>query len=282
MPYNTRPTIRRRLLASKLRAAREAKKLSVEQAAKALGISLPTAYRQEQGTTGITPVHATMYANLYGVSEAERLRWEEFARRSKVRGWWTGYGRQVGPTAVDYAEAEDLASELRSWEPLVIPGLLQTAAYSEVIISTGAEPYTEASPTDSLLKLREKRKELLRRTEPPLRLWAILGEAAVLTKVGGDDVMREQVLYLLDLGERPGTTIQILPFDAGAHVGATGSFVLLSFAEDDIVFREAAKGGVFSEDPTDVVVERARYGLLQAQALSVDATRAYLLRLLSP
>lgn len=282
MPYEAKKTIRRTLLGGMLQTAREQAGLSPEDVAKKLGISLATVYRQEKGETSVRVGDIAGFARLYNITdEAEIIRWEEWARRSKQRGWWTSFSSTVGPTAVDYADAEDMASELRMWEPLVIPGLLQTREYSNAIISTVAEAYRGDWDVADVITLRERRKEILNRDEPP-RLWVIMGEAALCTMVGGEQVMREQWQHLLNLGERPNITLQVLPFAAGAHAGVGGSFVLMSFGEDNVMYREAGTTGVFNDDPAEVATIRTVHGLLQTQALSMRDTRGYLHQLLAP
>lgn len=281
MVYNSRPTIRRMLLAGKLSKAREQAGLTVEDVATRLGTHVSSIYRQESGHTAVKVADVSYLAKLYGVTDEITItRWEEWARRSKQRGWWTSFGTKVGPTYLDYADAEDLASELRAWEPLVVPGLLQTREYSETIIRTNAEAHQNSLPIEELMQLRERRKEVLNRPVPP-RLWMILGEAALRTEVGGVRVMREQWQHLLNLGERPNLTLQVLPFTAGAHAGVGGSFVVMSFDEDDVVFREGGTTGAFNDEPAEVAVTRTRYSLLQTQALSMSDTRGYLHGLLS-
>ncbi len=81
--------------------------------------------------------------------------------------------------------------------------------------------------------------------EEPLKLWGIVDEAAVRRVVGGPEVMREQLDYLLTVTELPTVQFQVLPFDAGAHPGMTGSFVVMGFAEvvgPDIVYIDSQAG----------------------------------------
>lgn len=281
MAYSTRPTIRSSLLGRKLKLARQSAGLTVEEVAQKMGTSPASIYRQESGHTAVKIAAVAYFAKLYEVAdEAERARWEEWARNSKKHGWWSDYGTAVGPTPVDYADAEDMATELRTWEPQVVPGLLQTKEYSEVIIQAVSEAHPGGLPMDGLAAVREQRKKILYREEPP-RVWAVIGEAALLTLSGGREVMRAQWTHLLDLSERAHVTLQILPFDSGAHPGVGGSFVLMSFGEDDIMFRESSTTGVFNDDSAEVAVTRTMYGLLQAQALSTQASQAYLRGLLA-
>ena len=75
-----------------------------------------------------------------------------------------------------------------------------------------------------------ERQRILTREDRP-RLWAVLDEAVIRRVVGGPEVMREQLRHLIDCAEQGKTTLQVVPFGAGAHAGTTGPFVILDFPE---------------------------------------------------
>lgn len=290
MAYNTEATIRRKILGKKLARARAARGYSVEYVAKKAGTTPSSIYRQESGYTAVKPPAIPFYAQLYGVDDpAEIERWMEWARKAKQKGPWAASGSTVGPSYRDYADAEDLSEELRTWQPLVVPGLMQTKRYSEEIIRVD-ERFTPGSnysypgqageyPIEELLVLRQRRKEVLERETPP-RIWAVIGEAAITMPVGDTDVRREQIQHLLNMGETR-ANIQILVASSGPHSGLSGAFTIMSFDGDGIVFREGYGDGSFIDDEEQVRTYRARYELLQSQALSMHESRRYLLKILS-
>ncbi|MDV9169830.1 helix-turn-helix transcriptional regulator [Streptomyces sp. W16] len=286
MSYKGVPTVRKRLLGGQLRRIREARGVSVDDVANRLGMSVPAVRRQESGHTATSVADVMAYAKIYELDDLElQKRLTELAKHGRVRGWWTAYGSTVGPTAVDVADAEDLATEIRTFQPLVIPGIFQTRDYSSTVIDVGIglRPEENSPSVEDLLTLRERRKRILEGDNPP-QVYAIIGEAAVLTKVGGPKVMHEQLNHLVTLGERRNIHIQMLPFSAGAHVGMSGAFVVLSFGDTldgSITYLE--KGGLdsFNDDPVEVRVSATRFTHLQAQALSVTDTRTYLQQAIS-
>ena len=141
----------------------------------------------------------------------------------------------------------------------------------------------ETLPVDGIIVLRERRLEILDR-QKPTEIWAVIGEAAILTTVGDRDVMAAQLQQLLDLGERPNISIQILPFDVGVHAGMGGAFMVLSFddtMDGGITYIDNTGGDAFNDEPLQVAERAARFAHLQAQALPIAATRGYLLQAIS-
>lgn len=282
MPYNTQPTIRRKILGSALCKSREAKGLTVEQVAEACGVSPATVYRQESGHVAVKVTQIPFFTNYYGVTDPATIeRWTEWARKTKVKGPWAASGGTIGPSYRDYAEAEDLAEELRIWELGVIPGLLQTKNYSEAVIQSAATVRPGELPSDpseigDLVQLREARKGLLDRAEPP-RIWAVIGEAAILTppSANNQDAHREQIQHLLNLSKGQ-ATIQVLRMSTGLHGCLSGSFTVISFDDVDMVFREGYGDGTFVDEPDRVRSYRSRYERLLSQALTITDTRRYL------
>jgi hypothetical protein len=136
-----------------------------------------------------------------------------------------------------------------------------------------------------MLELRERRKEVLRRKDPsPPRLWAVIGEAAILTQVGGRSIMDDQLRHLLDLGELSHISIQMLPFSTGAHAGLSGAFMVLSFddtLDGGVVYVENSGANAFSDAPSELRGRSDRFAHLQAQALPIADTRRYLLKAIS-
>lgn len=281
MAYNARPTIRRLILGNMLKRARLAAGVKVEAVKEALGLSVPAIYRHEAGIAAVSVDLVPRYAELYGVTDEEEIdRWLKWAKVAKQKGPWTTLDNTPGPTFGDYASAEWLCEGMRIFEPDVIHGLFQTTEYSQAVISTDATVHpADSSRQADLLKLREARKNLLQREKPlPPRIWAILGEAAVMTppRPGDKRAHADQIQHLLNLGETQ-AQIQVLPMDTGLHSGLSGSFSILTFdVEVDMVFREGYGDGSFIDDEKRVRSYRVRYESLQGQALSPADSRRYL------
>ncbi|MFH8483179.1 DUF5753 domain-containing protein, partial [Streptomyces sp. NPDC018055] len=226
---------------------------------------------------------------LYRVGDPVEIeRWIKWAKKSKEKGPWASSGRTIGPTFRDYADAESLSEELRTWQPDAIPGLLQTKRYSEEIIRIsgtvrpGEQPSEEGEIRDRIA-LREARKEILANNSTP-RIWAVIGEAALRTPLDPNDPEshREQIQNLLILGETR-ATIQVIPMATGLHGCLSGAFDIITFGDGDVdmVFREGYGDGSFIENAAQVHAYRSRYERLLSQSMNVLDTRKYLEDLLA-
>jgi len=167
---------------------------------------------------------------------------------------WSAYKSVLAREFLVYLGFEGSASIIRNFEPLLVPGLLQTEEYAETIIRTYASGEDTQSVVEMRVQARLERQEILMRAEPP-QTFFILDEAVIHRWVGGSEVMRQQLEHLKSLGGLPNVSIQILPYEAGAHPGMTGAFVLLEFADpadDDVLYLEDARGDMVTrDDPID-------------------------------
>jgi hypothetical protein len=123
----------------------------------------------------------------------------------------------------DWLKVEREATLIRWFEPMIVPGLLQTRAYAHAIIA-GARLVGEAE-VKQLVTTRMQRQGLLTRPRPP-DLIAIIDEGALRRKVGGADVMAAQCEHLLACAEQPTIQIHVVPAEAGAYAGLAGAFAL--------------------------------------------------------
>jgi transcriptional regulator with XRE-family HTH domain len=269
------PTVRRRRLATELRRLREAAGLTMEDAGEALDLSRATISRIEAGKTARPrPRDIRDMLDRYGVTDPqEREAIMELARGARERGWWEQYKGVFTGTFVGL-EAE--ASKLRTFEPLVIPGLLQTPEYAAAL--TRASLVRDPAEVARHVEARMRRQEILARENPP-RYWAIIDEAALLRPIGGADVRREQIRKLIDTSPLDHVTVQVMPMSAGPHVGLWGQFVILDFnSETDrsLVYVETPTDGLYLEEPDHVERYTLMFQHLCADALGADASIAYL------
>jgi hypothetical protein len=162
-----------------------------------------------------------------------------------------------------------------NYESLFVPGLLQNEDYARAVI-TGTLPFASREEVERRVEVRMERREVLR-NENPLELWGIVDEAALRRQVGGRAVMRAQLRQLLEATELPNVTLQVIPFDAGAHAGMADSFVFLQFAEEaipDVVSVETMAGELFLEAESDIRRYKLVFEHLRAVAASPDASRS--------
>src|SRR5229473_353248 len=145
---------------------------------------------------------------------------------------------------------------------------LTSRLISQLVSATNGE-------INRLVKVRMARQEILRSSDAP-QLWLILNEAVIRRVVGSGSVMREQLERLIDASRMPNLTVQVIPFNAGAHAAMDGSFSLLGFPEPNdpqIVYIEYHTGALYLEKTAEVRRYRLMFDHLRASAQSVDASR---------
>jgi transcriptional regulator with XRE-family HTH domain len=260
-------------LAAELRRLRAQAELSREQVAAQTGVNEGTLYRLE--TARARPQRRTLLAllDLYGVSEAVRSDLLELSKSADGQGWLRPYQSELPEEYAAYISFEAEARSLRSYESLYIPGLLQTEDYARAAL-TGIPPLASQAGVAQRVQARMERQELLT-ADPPLELWAILDEAAVRRMVGGPGVMRGQLLHLREAVDRPNITLQVIPFDVGAHPGMPGAYVYMEFgdaADPELVYMDTLAGGLFLEAEADLRRYSQTFNHLRAIALSQAQT----------
>ncbi|QBI51866.1 helix-turn-helix domain-containing protein [Streptomonospora litoralis] len=276
------PPLRRRRLSRHLRELREAKGYTAEYAttkAKESGVgrwSRGKLTRIENNEwTRPNPRDVEVLLDVYEVNDPEqRQAYITLARQARQRGWWVGYSDVLGKGA--YVGLEFEASRIRTYQALVVPGLLQTAGYAHATME--AAGITDADEIQRHVEARMVRQQVLTQADPP-RIWAIVDEAA-LEKIPAE-VRDEQVRHLLQI-QRAEFGVQVLPHSAGLHAAVSGSFVILDFPEDpSVVYREDILASVFYEEAREIERCEMIYDHVHAAAMSVEDSRRFLEDLLT-
>ncbi|GLW51153.1 transcriptional regulator [Streptomyces sp. NBRC 14336] len=276
MASNVNPTVRRRRLGQELRRLRELKGMTAEEVAERLLVSQSKISRLENGRRSISQRDVR---DLCGVYEVEDVRivdsLMQMAKDSRQQGWWHSFGDI--PYSV-YIGLETDAASLRVYDPQVVPGLLQTKSYAEALI-TGALPEVTPGDIDKRVQVRLRRQERISAPENPLRLWAVLDEAALRREVGSRHVMIEQLEHLIEMSRLPHVTVQLIPFAMGAHPGVSGQYAILEFpdaADSSVVYIEGVTSDLYLEKAQDVQKYSVMYEHLRAQALNADQSREFI------
>jgi transcriptional regulator with XRE-family HTH domain len=271
------PTIRRRRLAAELRRLRHEAELSIEDVATGLGWQPSKLSRIENRQIGISTADLRKLLDLYKVEEqAYRDQLADMARRATERGWWQSFSSDVVPTALATLiglEAE--ARTIRSYEPELVPGLLQTEAYARAVMRAW-QPGWPAADIDRRVEIRLARQEVLRQAGASPQANCILNEAVLRRTVGGNEVMHEQVEALAKERDPANVTVQVLPFNSGAHPAMTGPFQILTFFDPGdlgVVHLESAMTAITLERPEELRRYEEIWGSLQARALSPEDSR---------
>ncbi len=270
----TGPTVRRRRLGTELRNLRESNGYKLEEVAAQLGVAPSTLSRIETGKAPTKSAYLNQLLEMYGVvDQAQRQVLVDMAREGHRKGWWAAYD-DVLPSGFDiYVGLEAETAAVRSYEISVVPGLLQTPGYARAVLRE-MFPRHGAEQIDRLVDLRMERQRRLDE-QPLLEVWAILDEAVVRRPVGGRQVMRGQLDRLLELAPRPGITLQVLPFDCGAHAGHGGPFSILEFpnrADSEVAYVESVAGNLYLEKDREVRARVEAFDRLRAAALAPAAS----------
>ncbi|MBQ0829375.1 helix-turn-helix domain-containing protein [Streptomyces tagetis] len=273
MASNVNPTVRRRRLGQELRRLRELKGMTAEEVAERLLVSQSKISRLENGRRSISQRDVRDLCGVYEVADQRIVdSLMQMAKDSRQQGWWHAFGDI--PYSV-YIGLETDAESLRTYEPQIITGLLQTRSYAEALIQ-GALPETSVADIEKRVQVRIRRQERVTAETNPLRLWVVLDEAALHRVVGSRQVMREQLEHVAEMSQLPHITVQVLPFDVGAHPGINGQYSILEFADaadSSVVYLEGVTSDLYLEKAQDVQKYTVMYEHLRAQALNVDQSR---------
>ena len=282
MEGNLSPVVQRRRLRTELRRARLDADLTQEQVAAAMDWSLSKLIRIENGTVGISTNDLKAILAHYKIADDERTaEMLALSRGSRERSWWSAY-RDASPRLIQLIEYESASFIIRNFQPMLIPGLLQTEEYAAAMIRN-----LDLQASDQVVKLavemRIKRQQLLQQPESPL-MFFIMDEAAVRRLVGGEQAMRRQIHRLLDESDKSTVTVEIVPFSAGAHPGMQGPFMLFEFpdaADDDALYLEGPSESRWNrDDPEEILSFRERFEVLRGLSLGPQGSRDLLSRLL--
>ena len=234
--------------------------------------SLSKLIRIENGSVGISTNDLKVLLGHYGIVADDRVEGLiALAKAARERSWWSTYKDVASPRLLQFIEYEAAAVITRSFEPLLIPGLLQTEQYArEAIKEFSGRPSKDR--LDALVSLRLKRQELLERPGPPPWFFFILDEGVIRRVVGSKDVMDGQIRRLIDLVSRDNLTIEVVPFSAGINHGMQNAFVVLEFPEpedEDVLYLESRRGDWFSRDydPEEFLVYREIFEELRHMSL---------------
>ncbi|MBB1256332.1 helix-turn-helix domain-containing protein [Streptomyces alkaliterrae] len=278
MASHVNPTVRRRRLGMELRRLREEKGMTAEEVAERLLVSQSKISRLENGRRSISQRDVRDLCGVYEVSDPRVVdSLMQMAKESRQQGWWHAFGDI--PYSV-YIGLETDAASLRIYEPQIVPGLLQTQDYAEAVIA-GALPEASPEEWEKRVRVRMRRQQRISSPEKPLRLWAVLDEAALRRVVGGRQTMIAQLEHLVELSQLPHVTVQVMPFELGAHPGVNGQYAVLEFpdtADSTVVYLEGVTSDLYLEKAGDVQSYTVMYEHLRAQALNPDQSRDFIVK----
>lgn len=238
------PVVQSALLRNELIRLRKDSGLTQEQVATALDWSPSKLIRVEGGRSSITKVDLDALLTTYGISsESQRERLQMLNRGARERAWWTAFRDDVNPTYLEYVGYQMGAAYIRQYLGAVVPGLLQTPEYAEVLTANSID----AVRVGPVVKFRLRQQEELAKRSTPPRQYYVIDESVIRRHVGISQdpaIMPNQLRYIADKAERDDRiTVRVISFKAGAHSGLDGPFTMLEFdgALSDVLYIDSGR-----------------------------------------
>ncbi|MFD7135272.1 helix-turn-helix domain-containing protein [Streptomyces sp. NPDC059894] len=250
MGLRTSISERQRRLGFELKQLREQAGLNAAEASQRIGMSRAQLSHIELGRTSILTERLLELCRTYGCTDEPYIHALVSMSEATGKGWWSAYKKLLGPAALNLAELESEARTLRVHESFFVPGLFQTADYARAIFNS---PKLGFENIEDGLRFRMERQQILTRKNPPT-VHAVIHEAALHMRFGSADVVREQLVRLIELARLPHVTIQIYPFSAQAYAALSGNFVhaVPATARLGTVVLDRATGSDYLREPAQL------------------------------
>ncbi|TDD80213.1 helix-turn-helix domain-containing protein [Actinomadura rubrisoli] len=273
------PTVARMVLGAQLRRLREADGFSREEAGAAVRRPTEWISTLELGRARLKLREVADLCAAYGVTDqAARATLLGLARQANAPGWWSPFQDVIPGWLEPYIGLEQSASIIRAYEAQIVPELLQTGDYTRALLHArhpGAQ-------VERIVQLRTRRQQILYRSRP-VRLWAVIDEAALRRAFGSRPVAFAQLEHLIDMCDLGHVTLQVLPLEAEAPAVAGGSFTLLRPPEaelPDVVYVGRLNGAMYPAEPGAVASYWHVMNWLVLEAAPACSTPSILRRIL--
>jgi Domain of unknown function (DUF5753)/Helix-turn-helix domain len=274
-------TVRRMIVGAHLRRLREEKGITRADAGYTIRASESKMSRLELGRVAFKERDISDLLVYYGVTDPEqRDQVLRLVREANRPSWWREFDDVMPQYFQNYIGLEEAAATLRTYEIHFVPGLLQTPEYARAVLSSTVPPLT-GRDLDRAVTLRLTRQHVLER-EDPLTVWAVVDESALRRRIGDAGTHRAQLEHLVELAERPGVALQVLPTETGLHVGG-GPFSILRFEDPelpDVVYVESLVGASYVDKAEHVERYVEVMNRLSVESLTPDESVAFIRKLL--
>jgi transcriptional regulator with XRE-family HTH domain len=273
---STGPTVVRRQLGRRLRLLREAAGKKEKDVVEAKLASRQKLWRIENGKTPVKVSDVRSLCWLYRADEKTADALAKLAEGTSGQGWTEDHAASVPEWFGLYVGLESTASEIRSYDPELVHGLLQTPSYIRALFREG-NPDIGSDAVERHIKVRGERQQMLLTRTPPLRLLVILGAGVLVRPVGGKRVMAEQIARLKELNGLDHIDVRVLPWKGGAHAAMdAGAFSILDFADPDdppVVYLEYRTGAQYLEKKDELSEYRKVFDLIEQRTISIKEYR---------
>jgi hypothetical protein len=283
MPSPQGPLLPRRRLGAELRRLRADRTLD-DVAAETL-ISTSKLSRLENGQGVPQPRDIRDLINFYEADRATADRLRRWMNEGRRQAWWKEYSDVLADAVDVFLDYESGASVIRTYTPVVLPGLLQTEVYATQLMQT-LSPHLGRDEIAKLVQVRLRRQQILLGDEPT-RLLAVVDEAAIrrAAAIAPAVVARDQLLHLRETSRQKNVSLRILPLDAGLHPAVMGLFTVFQFSDDidrDVVSVEGHFGDRYLEEHSSVLTYLRLFDAISPLALDNAESRELLTQLIAP
>ncbi|MEV8308893.1 helix-turn-helix transcriptional regulator [Streptomyces flavidovirens] len=277
-------TVLGRKLGGELLRLREAAGKTQAEAAEVLSATATKVVKIERGWVPVRDPDIKALCELYGAEGRDTvdglLHLASTDRdRRRARGWWNQYPELRAQ--VEYVALEDVATQVRTLQITLIPGLFQSPDYARAL-HVAAGHWEDPDEIERYVEARIARQDRLT-GERPIQVWAVISEGALRQQVGGRDVMRAQLEHLLKLTKLSNIKVQVLPYRAGAHASMAGAFTVMSFAESsavEVVHLDTPSSTLWLESEQDAAHHAVIFDRVARNALAQTDSRSLIKRVI--
>lgn len=277
------PYVRRRRLASQLRALREEREMTTDELAKRIHYSRMKVSRLENASGRPDVSDVIRILDTFGITGTEWERIVRLANSAAQKGWWDSHGESIGTRQRLYIDIESGAATIREYNQAALPGALQTldfiGALIELAKAEGPLSYSPSKMTDARLR---RGKDLLRPDGPTYEV--VVDEVVIRRLAVPPEIMKSQLLHMLTLVDsEPRLTLRILPLRT-QMVGTLlprSTFTLYTFpdAEDPpMAAVDITTSDLIYTEPDDVKRYTRKYEKICRAALSPEDSRELLMK----
>ncbi|MQY15800.1 hypothetical protein SRB5_59910 [Streptomyces sp. RB5] len=242
----------------------------MEAAAERIDADRSKVSRMENGRQGVRRLELEAMLQLYGVEDQQtQTALLSLAREGRRKGWWHQHSSSLSPRLQEQLSIESDAARIAAYQPLLVPGLLQTESYARELIHQSGHAVPE-DRMETYVSLRMARQEIFTREAAPQYL-CIIDEAVLRRAVGGPEVMKPQLEKLLEINNPPELSVQVVPFSQGWHAGLDGPFSVYTYPDPldlDVVGIDYLDGNLYVEDDAAVDKFRRAFEQLRTSALA--------------
>ena len=277
MPARTVVTVRQQRLGAELRKLRERAGLTAREAARAVGIAESKISMTEAGRVGVSAERVRHLASQYACDDSVLVEALVAMATERGRGWWEEYRETVPTGYMNVAELEDHAVELRTFQTVHVPALLQTEAQMRGIFASSV-PLLSEKQRETRVRFRLRRQEILGK----IAYEAVIHEAALRIRAADIKVARDQLLHILEQSELPQVTMRVEPFAVDGFAGISAPLVYASgpAPQLDTVLVDTKHGGAYLDAEAQLKRYRAMLCKIEEVALGVVESKEFIHRIL--